>query len=109
MRPPLLRAACCCAFRRLLRALHLLPPASAAGSHASSRGWLRSRRPTLLPALRPLLPCERYYTVRGEGSQYGRICRRPVADPGAEPSEHDAMDLAQPEQVLLDQDELAGA
>ena len=101
--PAAARSACCCAFRLLL------PPASAAGSHASSHGWLRSRRPTLPPALRPLLPRKRYYTVRGEGSQYGRICRRPVADPGAEPSEHETMDLAQPEQVLLDQDELAGA
>ncbi len=49
-----------------------------------------------------------YYSVRQAGMQYRRYCRRPITDPAAPPSEHDTMDLQQPEQVLLDQDQLAG-
>lgn len=46
---------------------------------------------------------------RAAGMQYRRYCRRPIASPEALPTEHDAMDLGQPEEVLLDEDALAGA
>ncbi|KAL4457576.1 hypothetical protein ABPG75_012441 [Micractinium tetrahymenae] len=48
-----------------------------------------------------------YYSVHDKGRQYRRHCRRPLADPEAAPSEHDSMDLQQPEEVLLDEDQLA--
>lgn len=51
----------------------------------------------------------RYYSTRGEGKQYRRYCRRLITDPFAAPTEHDSMDLMQPEEVLLDQDAMAGA
>ena len=49
-----------------------------------------------------------YFSVHSAGKQYRRYCRRLIADPAAAPSEHDSMDLQQPEEVLLDEDELAG-
>lgn len=49
-----------------------------------------------------------YYSVHSRGRQYRRFCRRPAADPAAPLTEHSAMDPQQPEEVLLDQDELAG-
>ncbi|KAI3425089.1 hypothetical protein D9Q98_008467 [Chlorella vulgaris] len=48
-----------------------------------------------------------YYSVHSAGMQYRRFCRRLLDDPGAAPSEHDGMNMTQPEDVLLDQDELA--
>ena len=49
-----------------------------------------------------------YYSIHSAGKQYRRHCRRPLADPAVEPSEHDSMDVEQPEETLLDEDELAG-
>ncbi|PSC72656.1 protease 2 isoform A [Micractinium conductrix] len=48
-----------------------------------------------------------YYSIHSAGKQYRRHCRRPLADPAVEPSEHDSMDVEQPEETLLDEDELA--
>lgn len=47
-------------------------------------------------------------SVHGAGQQYRRYCRRRITNPDTPPSEHDVMDLAQPEETLLDQDEMAG-
>ena len=73
----------------------------------------RAARCYTLPPAAAVAPMQRrgrhwYYSVHSAGKQYRRYCRRLIADPAAAPSEHDAMDLRQPEEVLLDQDELAG-
>jgi hypothetical protein len=47
-------------------------------------------------------------SVHTAGMQYRRHCRRPLDDPGAPPSEHDSMNVSRAEEVLLEQDELAG-
>ena len=49
-----------------------------------------------------------YYSRHSIGKQYRRFCRRRIDDPAALPTEHDVMNLAQPEEVLLDVNELAG-
>lgn len=74
---------------------------------------LSSCPPALLPTpLATTVPQRRgrywYYSVHSAGKQYRRYCRRLIADLAAAPSEHDSMDLQQAEEVLLDQDELAG-
>lgn len=56
----------------------------------------------------PPSPTQRYYSVHSAGHQYRRYCRRPLDDPDALPSEHDVMNATAPEEVLLDQDRLAG-
>ena len=58
-----------------------------------------------LHACNPPLLCR---SVHGAGQQYRRFCRRRITNPDAPPSEHDVMDAAQPEEVLLDQDLMAG-
>ena len=51
-----------------------------------------------------------YYSRHGKGRQYRRHCRRAVAHPEVPPSEHDSLEYMrqEKEEVLLDEDELAG-
>ena len=51
-----------------------------------------------------------YYSRHGKGRQYWRHCRRAVSHPELPPSEHDSLEdvRQEEEEVLLDEDELAG-
>lgn len=77
------------------------PPAGRQAAHCPAALPLTGAPATRLPL------CCRYYAVRGEGRQYWRHARRPLASPDARPTEHDAVDAQQPEETLLDEDELA--
>lgn len=78
---------------------------------AASRRRRHLACPTV-PAAPPVPPQRQgrhwYYSTHAKGMQYRKFCRRPLADPAAAPSEHDSMDPQLPEEVLLDEDQLAG-
>lgn len=93
LRWPALCCCCCpCCAAHLSIVYQLVPP------HALCRCESTPCR-CRLPPMR---------SVHGAGQQYRRFCRRRITHPDAAPSEHDVMDMAQPEEVLLDQDRMAG-